>query len=128
MFANSFRRGGVVLASLCLIVTMIPQTAMASIVSTAEAVAMEQHADALESVRAGLERQDVRERMVALGVDAAEVDARLAALTPGELTLLAQRFDEAPAGGDALAVIGVVFLVLMILEFTGVIDIFKNAP
>jgi uncharacterized membrane protein (Fun14 family) len=35
---------------------------------------------------------------------------------------------KAPAGGDgALVVIGLVFLVLMILEFTGIIDIFKRA-
>jgi len=30
------------------------------------------------------------------------------------------------AGSDALAVIGVVFLVLMILELVGVTDIFKS--
>jgi uncharacterized membrane protein (Fun14 family) len=34
----------------------------------------------------------------------------------------------APAGGNgALVVVGIVFVVLMILEFTGVIDIFKRA-
>ena len=32
----------------------------------------------------------------------------------------------APAGGGALVIIGVVFLVLIILEFVGVIDIFKR--
>ena len=31
-----------------------------------------------------------------------------------------------PAGGDALAVIGIVFVVLVILELVGVIDIFKK--
>jgi uncharacterized membrane protein (Fun14 family) len=40
--------------------------------------------------------------------------------------MLADGLDEAPAGGDALAVIGIVFLVLLILELTGVIDIFKK--
>ena len=42
--------------------------------------------------------------------------------------LLAERMGELPAGGDALAVIGVVFLVLIILELVGVIDIFKKFP
>jgi hypothetical protein len=51
----------------------------------------------------------------------------LAALTDAEIAALADRLEQAPAGGDALAVIGIVFLVLMILEFTGVIDIFKKA-
>jgi hypothetical protein len=31
-----------------------------------------------------------------------------------------------PAGGDALAVIGIVFVILIILELVGVIDIFKK--
>jgi len=33
-----------------------------------------------------------------------------------------------PAGADALAVIGIVFLVLLILEAVGVIDVFKKFP
>jgi uncharacterized membrane protein (Fun14 family) len=39
---------------------------------------------------------------------------------------LAERMDTLPAGGDALAIIGIVFLVLIILEVVGVIDIFKK--
>jgi hypothetical protein len=36
---------------------------------------------------------------------------------------------EAPAGGDALlAIIGLTFVVLLILELVGIIDIFKRAP
>ena len=34
--------------------------------------------------------------------------------------------DKLPAGGSALGIIGAVFLVLLILEITGVIDIFKK--
>jgi hypothetical protein len=34
--------------------------------------------------------------------------------------------DRQIAGGDAIAVIGVVFLVLLILELVGVTDIFKS--
>ena len=64
--------------------------------------------------------------MLALGVDPAAVDARVARLTDAELRSLAERMDAMPAGGDALAVIGVVFLVLLILELVGVIDIFKK--
>jgi uncharacterized membrane protein (Fun14 family) len=42
--------------------------------------------------------------------------------------MLAGQVAEAPAGASALAVIGVVFLVLLILEAVGVIDIFKKFP
>ena len=71
-------------------------------------------------------RDDVRAKLAELGVNAADLDGRLAALSPAELSMLADKLDEAPAGGDALAVIGIVFVVLLILELTGVIDIFKK--
>jgi hypothetical protein len=57
------------------------------------------------------------------------VEARLARLTDSELRTLADRIDQAPAAGaDILAVIGVVFVVLLILEAVGVIDVFKKFP
>ncbi|MCL4791188.1 MAG: PA2779 family protein, partial [Gammaproteobacteria bacterium] len=51
-----------------------------------------------------------------------------ASLTDSERADVSPRMESLPAGGDGfIAVIGIVFLVLMILEFTGVIDIFKKA-
>ena len=82
----------------------------------------------LAVVRGQLQCDAVREQLQAMGVDAAAVDARIARLSDSELHRLAQDLQKAPAGGDTLAVIGVVFLVLIILEFVGVIDIFKRAP
>ena len=64
----------------------------------------------------------------ALGVAPEQVEARVAALTDAELRTLAGQMADLPAGGDALAVIGIVFLVLLILEAVGVIDIFKKFP
>lgn len=127
MRVERFRRACVALVSVSIVSLGLQTPAAAGIVGTAEAVAAGQSADPLAAVRGALARDDVRDRMVALGVDPAEVDGRLAALTDAELALLAEQLEQAPAGGDALAVIGIVFLVLMILEFTGVIDIFKKA-
>lgn len=36
------------------------------------------------------------------------------------------QLEQLPAGGSALAVIGIVFLVLLILDLTGVINIFRR--
>jgi len=63
-----------------------------------------------------------------MGVDAAQVDSRIAAMTDAELRSLAGEIENLPAGADALAVIGIVFLVLLILEAVGVLDIFKSFP
>ena len=105
-----------------------PMVAQAGLIGTLQAVEADTRAQDLATVSAALARDQVREQFVALGVDPAEVEARVAVLTDAELRSLAGQVAEAPAGGSALAVIGVVFLVLLILEAVGVIDIFKKFP
>ena len=46
--------------------------------------------------------------------------------TDEELETLASDLSSLPAGGSALGTIGVVFIVLLVLELVGVIDIFKK--
>lgn len=127
MHIERFRRACVALVSLALVSAGLSTPAAAGIVGTADAIAAAQPQDHRAAVQDVLARADVRGQLVALGVDPADVEGRIAALTDAEVAALADRIDGAPAGGDALAVIGIVFVVLMILEFTGVIDIFKKA-
>ena len=100
--------------------------AAASVVGTAEAIAAGRNDGARAVVDATLARADVREKLAEMGVDAAAIEGRIGALSEQELATLAGQIEEAPAGGDALAVIGIVFVVLVILELVGVIDIFKK--
>jgi hypothetical protein len=81
----------------------------------------------IDRINGFLAKDSVRGQLIGLGVDPADAQARVAALTDSELQMLDQRIDSMPAGGDGfLAVIGVVFVVLLILELTGVIHIFKK--
>jgi hypothetical protein len=106
----------------------MPLPAQAGIITTDRAVNLELRHANIDKVRAALARDDLRSRMLALGVDPASVEGRLGALTDSELASLAEHIDTAPAGGDVLAIIGIVFLVLLLLEYTGTIDIFKKIP
>jgi hypothetical protein len=99
--------------------------ATAAIVDTSALVTTDREAD-LGAVRAQLERADVRAQMEDMGVSAEAVERRITRLNDQELHQLAADMRDAPAGGDALALIGAVFVVLLILEVTGVIDIFKK--
>ena len=54
------------------------------------------------------------------------IDERMAALTDQELQLLATDLENMPAGGSLLGALGVAFIVLLILELVGVIDIFNK--
>lgn len=103
-----------------------PLVARAELVGTLQAVEAGTRAQDLATVTAALGRDQVRTQMVALGVDPSDVEARVARLTDPELRTLADRMEQMPAGGDALAIVGIVFVVLIILELVGVIDIFKK--
>jgi hypothetical protein len=124
MAIERFRRACVALLSASLVSLGMQAPAAAGVVGTAEAIAARQDGRAL--VDATLARADVRAQLESMGVDPAAIEGRLAALSEAEIATLAGQIEQAPAGGDALAVIGIVFVVLIILELVGVIDIFKK--
>jgi len=105
-----------------------PPVAEAGLVTTLQAAAATTRTQDLATVNAALAREEVRAQFEALGVEPAQVESRIAALTDAELRTLAGQMADMPAGADALAVIGIVFLVLLILEAVGVIDVFKKFP
>ena len=82
------------------------------------------------SVKADLQkilvREDVRAQLVEYGVNPDEADQRIAALTDAELAQLQGQIGELPAGSSALAVLGAVFLVLLVLELVGVTNVFSK--
>jgi hypothetical protein len=125
---NMFKRS--VVFALCLAILNLgsPMVANAAMIGTLQAVESASRAQDLATVNAALARDEVRQQFTALGVDPAEIESRVAALTDSELSTLARQMNEMPAGADALAVIGIVFIVLLILEMVGVIDIFKKFP
>lgn len=86
-----------------------------------EAVQMED-----DAIQTFLTKEVVRQKLVKLGVDPELAMVRVSSLTSTERQYLEQKITELPAGADALAVIGVVFLVILILELVGVINIFKK--
>jgi hypothetical protein len=115
---------------LCLAVLNLgsPLVAQAGIVTTLQAVEASTRSQDVATVSAALAREEVRAQFEALGVEPAQIESRVAALTDSELRSLATQMADLPAGADALAVIGIVFLVLLILEAVGVIDVFKKFP
>lgn len=79
-----------------------------------------------DAVQAFLARQTVQQQLVQMGVNPELAMARVDALTPTERQFLEQNISDLPAGAGAVEVIGIVFIVLLILELVGVIDIFKK--
>jgi hypothetical protein len=120
------RRISVLVLSAALINMGTPAISHAAVIDTQTYVEAGQRDKDLGTVTAALNRADVRDRLLAMGVDPTRIESRLATLTDSELRDLSAQFEQLPAGGDILALIGVVFVVLLILELVGVIDIFKK--
>ena len=113
------------LVSVSIVCMGFAQLAPAGMVDTGYLVDSEMRAASLARIDVLLASDAVGKQLAAMGVDPAVVAERLRGLSAGELLELESRLDEQVAGGDAIAVIGVVFLVLLILELVGVTDVFK---
>jgi hypothetical protein len=100
----------------------MPLPAHAGFVST-DAVLASAERDRIASM---LERTDVRAQLEAYGVRAADVEARVAALSDEEAAQLAGRFDSLPAGGDGI--IGALLLVFVVLLITDILGLTKVFP
>lgn len=103
-----------------------PASAWAGFVGTHEAVEMELRQDRVAQMQRMLDRDDVRQQLVSLGVDPQHAKARVAALTEAELARFEQELSSGKAGSGVIEVVGIVFVVLLILELVGVTDIFKS--
>jgi len=104
----------------------MPPLARAAVIPTDKAIALQESASFPSGVAATLARADVRAQFLALGVDPGEVDSRLAALSASELQRLDDQLTALPAGGLILEILGVILVVLIVLEFLGVTNVFTR--
>jgi hypothetical protein len=117
-----------VLAVVMLVISMPLGTARGALVTTDQVIAESAGATDRERVLAFLGRVEVREQIVALGVDPAEAAARVAALSDAQVREIAGQLDQLPAGQSAVAaVIGavlIIFLVLLVTDLLGLTNVF----
>jgi uncharacterized membrane protein (Fun14 family) len=123
---NRRRNSLVAVLAASLFAASLQGAAHAGVISTQQYLTTVDREATRARIDAVLAREEVRSRLEQYGVDPLAADARIAALTDQELELLATELENLPAGGDLLAVVGIAFIVLLILELTGVIDIFNK--
>lgn len=102
------------------------QVSGAGVIGTQRMIDGAARQEQLNRIESFLVRQDVADQLIRYGVAPDMVLERIQHMTDAELVALESRIGDQPAGGDALGIIGVVFLVLLILEIVGVTDIFKS--
>jgi Skp family chaperone for outer membrane proteins len=123
---DGFRGATAVLVAVTMGLSTIAAPASAAIVGTEQMLSQSQSEQgARQAVDAFLARAEVLQQMQDWGLNPVDAQQRVAALTESELQTLSTQINELPAGAGALEVIGVVFLVLLILELVGVINVFS---
>lgn len=126
---RQLRRGvALVLAVVMFVISLPLGAAQAALVSTEQVVAEGDGAADRARVLAFLDRAEVREQIVALGVDPNEAAARVAALSDAQVREIAGQLDQLPAGQSAIGVVVgailLIFLVLLITDLLGLTDVF----
>jgi len=121
-----FRRAVAAIAATCVLGTSLP--VMAQPLADPALITTEEATGGSVQQRVGelLARAEVREALAARGVTAAQVEARVAALTDDEARLLADQLDRVPAGasGEILGILFAVFIILLITDILGLTKVF----
>jgi hypothetical protein len=126
---RQLRRGvALVLAMVMFVISMPLGAANAALVSTEQVLAQGDGTAERARVLAFLARAEVREQIVALGVDPNEAAARVGALSDAQVREIAGQLDQLPAGQSAVgAVLGailIIFLILLVTDLLGLTDVF----
>ena len=116
------------LVVLTLMMVLPHQSALAALVQTETVLSHTPIEDARSRIASLLARPEVRDQFMGHGIDMDEAQARINSLTDAEILMLNGQLDRLPAGGDALGAIfiaaGIVFLILVITDITGVTNVF----
>ncbi len=120
---TSFNRILTLTLSLLLICAPISQ-AQAAIIANAQLIDQVQQVNDKDALLQTINRVDVQEQLLSMGVTAAELENRINQMTQQEIAQLNQQINELPAGGDILGIIVLIFIIFIITDVIGATDIF----
>lgn len=106
--------------------SIMVQPLHAAMIGTSELMQADSREVQLAQLDTFLAQEQVQAQLESWGVSPEMARERAASLTSAELQQLLTRMETDPAAGDGLGVVLTVFLILLILELVGAIDIFKQ--
>lgn len=124
---NFFRRLGKVVPMLSILALLSIHMAplQAAMVDDSQLLAQSQQEITKQQVLSELDRDDVQNKLVAMGVDIDDAKERIQHMNDQELAQLAQDFDQMPAGGTGvIGALLVIFIVLVVTDMLGATDVF----
>lgn len=102
------------------------QTTQAAMIGTDQIQAANAAQQNRDRIAAAMNRPDVMSQLEKLGVNKADAQLRVAALTDAEAATVASKIDSLPAGGDS--VVGVLLFIFVLLLITDLLGLTKIFP
>jgi len=123
---NFFRRLGKVIPMLSILALLSIHMAplQAAMIDNSQLIAESQQQITKQEVLSQLDRQDVQNRLVAMGVDMDDAKHRIDQMSEQELAQIAQDFEQMPAGSGIIGALLVIFIVLVVTDMLGATDVF----
>ena len=98
--------------------------AQAGMISTQDALAIQQHEISKQELLSALELDQVQQQLLAMGVDADIMKDRVAMMTAEEIREANQALADMPAGQSVLGLAVLVFLVFVVTDMMCATDLF----
>jgi hypothetical protein len=121
-----FRGLMLLLVGFGLLATTVVNAEPQGLISTQQLLHDLQVSQQRQSISRFLTHEDVQSQLVARGVNASDVQQRVASMSAAELASLAARIDELPAGEGLLETTMFLLVIFMLLDIAGVTDIFPG--
>ncbi|MEL7150519.1 MAG: PA2779 family protein [Pseudomonadota bacterium] len=102
--------------ALALQITAVGTMAQAQMISTDTAIERSAAQMDRASLMSELQKDDVRDEIIRLGVSPEEAEARLAALSDTEVKAMLRDIDEQRAGAGVVETIGTIFIILLVTD------------
>jgi len=118
-----FRRTLSLVLSFLLLLASFSQ-AQAAIIANNQLIQQTQQASDRAALLQTLQRSDVQQQLLAMGVSTADIQSRVSQMTGDEVAQLNQQINDLPAGGDVLGIIVLIFIIFVITDVIGATDIF----
>lgn len=103
-------------AAQLLVATQYTSMAQAQMIATDTAITDHVNATSRAALLAEVRREDVRVELVRQGVDPAEAEARLAALTDAEIQKTIAQMEDNSAGAGVVGTLGTIFIILLVTD------------
>lgn len=113
---------------LLLLMSTLNQPAAAAMVGTEKLLISDRNQETRSYLQQMMSRKDIKEALVARGIDLQEAQIRIDSLTDSEIELFFNKITDLPAGGiDAtfvLILVGVIAVLIIIVEYTSAVPMF----